>query len=298
MRTYFDCYSCFVRQALDACRTSGVDDETTRDILVEVGAGFASFPIDATPPVMAGTIRDLLYRRTQIADPYYDIKRRSTELALALYPELRSRIDRSEDRLRTAVVLAIVGNIIDYGVGNGEEIESRLDALLEAELSAAARESSRLFAVGELTERLVTAETLLYIGDNAGETVFDRLLIEELTHSHPQLSVVYAVHDAPILNDALDADARDAGIAEGAQIVSSGSRVPGTILAETNLPFRERFESADVVLCKGQGNYETLSDEHRDVFFLLMAKCPVVARDVGCAVGDVLLIHNSRPSPG
>jgi hypothetical protein len=140
---------------------------------------------------------------------------------------------------------------------------------------------------------------VLYVADNAGETVFDRVLLEEIRRRYPQLDVVYAVRGRPILNDATEADARAAGLQHVARIVSSGCDAPGTVLERCDEHFLELLEASDLVLSKGQGNYESLSDSFAasKTFFLLVAKCDVVARDVGCNRGDVLLLPGRSGTP-
>jgi uncharacterized protein with ATP-grasp and redox domains len=133
-------------------------------------------------------------------------------------------------------------------------------------------------------EALDEAETVLYLGDNAGESVLDTILIEEI-----KAPVIYAVRDIPVLNDATHEDAVASGIAEVAEIISSGTTAPGTILRTCSNEFLEVFNTADVIISKGQGNYEALSDVDRSVFFLLRAKCPVVAEDLGVKDGDLIL---------
>jgi hypothetical protein len=291
MRTYLECYPCFVRQALEAARSVGLPDEDAREVLVQVGALMGSFSLDMKPPEMAGRIRDIVRERTGVADPYRDAKRRHTQMALALLPSLRERVRDADDSLRAAVLLAVIGNIIDLGSFDGGDIQGRLNELLSAETRAVERESGELFSYDEFRRELSAARTLLYIGDNAGETVFDRLLMEEIRRRFPTLSVTYAVRGVPILNDAVLEDAEEAGLDTVAELTASSSDVPGTLLSRCTPAFRRRFHEADVVVSKGQGNYETLSDAGRRIYFLLMAKCPVIARDVGCSVGDVLLLQ-------
>jgi len=130
---------------------------------------------------------------------------------------------------------------------------------------------------------------VLYIGDNVGETVFDRVFIEEIT-----APVTYVVRDRPVLNDVTAQDALDSGLEGLARIVSSGSASPGAVLPECSNEFLDLFDKADVVISKGQGNYEALSDAPRPIFFLLRAKCPVVARDLGVEVGSLVLRESHR----
>jgi uncharacterized protein with ATP-grasp and redox domains len=129
------------------------------------------------------------------------------------------------------------------------------------------------------------AERILYLTDNAGEIVLDRLLIEQL----PTEQVTVAVKGAPVINDATMEDALLAGLPRIVEVIDNGSDAPGTILEACSQAFRERFEDADLIVSKGQGNYETLSDSDKNIFFILKAKCPVIAKDLGCEVGAMIL---------
>ena len=132
------------------------------------------------------------------------------------------------------------------------------------------------------------AGEILYLADNTGEIVFDRLLIERL----PAPGITVAVRGAAVLNDATLADARVAGLDQVAQVIDNGSGAPGTILGECSAAFRERFESADMIIAKGQGNFETLAGGPGNIFFLLKVKCSVVAAHTGLDIGTHALIQN------
>ena len=304
MKTYPDCYSCFMRQALEAARFSGLDEEATRDVLQRVGAEIAEFEPQMRPPEMGARIHGLVRTLSGVEDPYRHVKERSTESALALLDDLRARVrggkaSSDDGSLYTAVLLAVIGNIMDYGMLDADAVEQRLFALLREEQKTVEQESNAFFQLEELSAALASAQSMLYVADNAGETVFDRVLLEEIRRRYPKLDVVYAVRGRPILNDATEADAREAGLQHVARLVSSGCDAPGTVLERCDESFLELLGASDLVLSKGQGNYESLSDSFAasKTFFLLMAKCDVVARDVGCSPGDVLLLPGSSGTP-
>ena len=292
MRTYLECYPCFMKQALETARHLDLSEEETRRILVAVGESLRDIRLDMTPPEIAGTIHEVIRRHTDAADPYHGEKVRFTELAHAVYPRLSRLVQEAQDPLLTATVIAIIGNIIDFGVLNEGEVQTRLDELLAEEFDAAEHESRAIFAYEELRDALDTANRVLYIGDNAGETVFDKVLIETIRATRPGTEVTYAVRGRPIINDAVMEDAVAAGLDVVATLVSSGSALPGTVLSQATAEFQTLFRDADVVLSKGQGNYESLSETNHEIFFLLVAKCPVIAGDIGCKVGDIILLHH------
>lgn len=279
MNTSIDCIACFVRQTLDASRQVSDDpafhEQAVRDLLRDLAvADWAE-----SPPVLAQKIHRRLREETGIADPYIQQKRAHNELALHLLPALRKDVEQSDDPLSSAAHFAIAGNIIDLGAKSG---------LNEADVLHAVEHAAEKPLEGDIEsfrKAVAEAETILYLADNAGEIVFDRLLIEQLG---PQ-RVTLAVRGRPILNDALMDDAVVAGLTDLVPVIDNGSDVPGTVPADCSETFRTAFESADLVISKGQGNFETLSDSDRPIFFLFKVKCPVVAHTAGVPLGTHVL---------
>lgn len=298
MRTYLDCIPCFLRQALEAARMAGADEITQKRILNEVAKTIPALKLESTPPEMGEVIHRLVKRMTGKEDPYKELKEKGTRQALKIYPKLKEKVKAADDKLLMAVELAIAGNIIDYGTKNSLNVDKELEKILQKERESIKDENTFIFNFSDFKESLKNAKDILYLGDNAGETVFDRILLEEIERIYPEKEIIYAVKEKPIINDALKKDAIASGIGEIAKIVSSGSVVPGTILSLCSENFRRTFDEADMIISKGQGNYETLSDEKRPIYFLFMAKCPVIARDVGCNVGEIILFCNHNSSSG
>jgi len=234
-----------------------------------------------SPPAMAQRIHRVLRQLTENGDPYREIKQRFNRLALELYPRLKRLVVQSNTPLETAVRLAIAGNVIDFGVSSllrEIDLETAIDECLKAEIP---RMELKLF-----WEAIEEAEKILYIADNAGEIVFDRVLIEQL----PTEKVTAAVRGQPVINDATTEDAKLAGLTEIVEVIDNGSDAPGTILASCSEDFRQRFADADLIIAKGQGNYESLSDLDKNMFFILRVKCSVLTRDLGCEQGEMILV--------
>ncbi len=293
MRTYLDCIPCFFRQALEAARVAGASQRTQRIILDKVAKIVPRFPLTSTPPEMARIIYEIVRKITHIEDPYKKIKIKSNKFALELYPELRRKISTSDDKLLKAVELSIAGNIIDYGVKNSLNLEKELKKILKKE-KPFKRAKGAFFDYLYFKRALNQAKTILYLADNAGEIVFDRILIEEIKRIDKNKETIYAVKERPIINDALVVDANECGIDKIAKVISCGSEAPGTILSLCSKEFLKVYRKADMIISKGQGNFEALSEEKRPIFFLFMAKCQVVANDVRCKAGDIILLHNLR----
>jgi uncharacterized protein with ATP-grasp and redox domains len=292
MKTYLECISCFFKQALEAGRMAGANVKTQKKILDEIAKSIPAIKLSSTPPEMGKTIHDIVKRLTGKEDPYKKLKERATEQTLKIYPELKKKTESANDKLLMAVELAIAGNIIDYGTKNTLNVEKELTKILSKEQRVIKEEKESIFNFKSFKNAIKKAKDILYIGDNVGETVFDCVLLKEIKRIYPEKEIVYAVREKPIINDALKEDAVKAGIDNFAEIISSGSEVPGTILPLCSKKFLKIFKKADLVISKGQGNYETLSDEKRPVFFLFMAKCPVIARHVDCEVGEIVLVCN------
>jgi uncharacterized protein with ATP-grasp and redox domains len=280
MKIFIDCIPCFIRQALEAARLATGDEQIHEQVVREVLVLAKEIDMSQSPPVMGQKIHRLIRTLVAMEDPYHKIKKHFNELALKLYPELRKLIVESEYPLETAARLAIAGNIIDFGVNSPLE-ELNLEAAI-SECLAAEFKSAQLKTFHDSVKK---AEEILYLCDNAGEIVFDRLLIERL----PYEKVTVVVKARPVINDATMKDAELAGLAKVVEVIDNGSDGPGTILETCSQYFRDRFSCADLVIAKGQGNYETLSEVNKNIFFILKAKCQVISRDLGCRVGEMIL---------
>ncbi len=292
MKTYLDCIPCFFQQALDASRLAGVDQKTQKAVVDEFARLISDLPMEIPPPGIAREVHSIIKKHTGIEDSYREIKKESNKKALEIYPKAKEKCKKSEDPLLTAVTLAIAGNVIDYGVRAKIDLDRELNTIMEKEEKAIRHEDHRLFNYTGFKKDLEDASIILYVGDNAGEIVFDRVLMEAIREQYPEKTIIFAVRGEPIINDALMEDALQCGIDSVARIISSGADTPGAVLSRCTAEFREILFSVDMVISKGQGNFESLSGEERTIYFLLMAKCPVVARECGAHIDDVLLFNS------
>ena len=277
MRIYPECYPCFLRQAYNTLKLLAQDEEVQEALIKEIMGKLAQYKGEDPPPKVSQIVYGTIAQRLGVADPYKEKKLECNRMALELYPHLKEMVMMSPDPLFMAVKVAIAGNIIDFGVGRTFELET-LEVLEKLDLA--------VNHYAYFYEDLERARRILYIGDNAGEIVFDRVLIEEMKGKE----VIFAVRSAPIINDVTLEDAKEVGIDRVARVIESGSRVPGTLLEESTPEFKDLFFNADMVISKGQGNFETLDGAPRPVYFLLRAKCDVVAQLLEVEVGDILLI--------
>jgi damage-control phosphatase, subfamily I len=279
MKTSLDCIPCFLKQVLNTCRAMNVDAEMQRKILDEVAKLIPTFSLELFPPEIIKIIYSVIYKISGNRDPYKQIKEKYNNIALKLYPYMKKLIKSSKDPLLTAVRLAITGNIIDFGAVD----ECNMDINREIEINL--EKKFGIFDYEDFVQFLQLHDDILYLADNAGEVVFDRLLIEELYGKN----VIYVVKSGPAINDAMEKDAIDCGIDKIATIMQSGSDVPGTLLSICDEAFLKVFNESKFIISKGQGNYEVLSDVKRPIFFLLKAKCYIAAQSLDCQTNDIIL---------
>ncbi len=282
MQTYLDCYPCIIKQALNAARLVKLSEEDQHTIVLKVMVILQDISKETIPPILAHKVHQMVKSVSGINDPYQKAKRASTEEALRIYPWLKQIVSQSKTPLETAIRISIAGNIIDLGVYETySDLTETVNRVLDIPFD--------INHLEQLKKALESTDKILFLGDNAGETVFDRVLLEYLPHK-----TTYVVKGGPILNDATLQDAIEAGLDKKATIVDNGSSAPGTIMELCSKDFLDLFKSAKVILAKGQANYESLSQEQAPIYFLLQSKCPVIARDLSATVGGIILKQSDQ----
>lgn len=276
------CITCLIRQAVEAVEMATVAGPQRERLLRRLLHEIADADWSVMPVVIAQRIQRLVRAETGVEDPYRELKDRMNHVARELLPAALADAQRQPDTVtphEAVVRLAIAGNLLDAGAKTRtgpEELAARLATVWDMPLVGSV---NALFAAADRAQRI------LYLADNAGEIVFDRLLVQTL----PAGRVTVAVRGVPVINDATLDDAEAAGLATLAPIITNGSDAPGTLLSECSQEFRDAFARADLIVAKGQGNYETLADTSRPVFFLLAVKCPIIAAAVGAPVGALVI---------
>ncbi len=278
MRTRIECFPCFIRQTIIALSQLTEDPAVHEEIVREV-LSMMQHADTSKPPAYTTTFIHRLIRDRLGQDPFEKVKDVYNNLALGLYPGLKDKIQRSDDQLWTAARLAISGNVIDFGIFTSVDVEKSIRNSLESRIGvddyAAFRES-----VSE-------AGQILYLLDNAGEIVFDMLLIGELCALGKKVKAV--VKGSPVLNDATGTDAAQVRLSEICEVIDNGSDAIGTILEWTSPEFQRQYHAADLVISKGQGNFETLIGNAKKTYFLFQSKCDVVSKELGLSPGSMLL---------
>ncbi len=280
MKTYFECFPCFIKQALWITQRLGLKDKERERILKLVLEELKGISLDSPPPVIARSIYKIIGEVSGQKDPFREEKKRSIELCKRHEDSLKKRVEFSSNPLLEAIKISIAGNIIDFGALQSFDLEAQIKGLDQ--------KSFAVCDIEEFREHLKFADEILYIADNAGETVFDKILIERLNKGLNK-KIFYATRSCPIINDATLEDARMSGLEEVSTVIESGSTTAGTVIEECNSQFRRLFDNSRMIISKGQGNFETLSDYEKPIFFLLNVKCQVVAKHLGCKEGDFVL---------
>jgi len=265
------------KQALSASRRCTSDVEELKKVQYELMRRLPQETFDQSPAEISYHALKIVNDILGCTDPFAEGKRRSNAAMLELYPSLKEIVRSSSDKLHTAIKIAAAGNIIDMGILRQFDVRKSIDDILER--------SFRIDHFDLLQKDLMSAERILYIADNAGEIVADMLFLETLGRK----DVFVAVNEKPILNDATMEDVRQVGLDRVATPISNGSGMIGTVLRDCSEEFRNVFHAADVIISKGQGNYECLDERGENIYFVLTAKCPVVAEALRVEEGEAVL---------
>ena len=281
MEATLDCLECILAQSLRAARVATTDPDLQRRILDSVTRKIPGMDLRRSPAELSLAAYDIAAAVTGNVDPYKALRFAQNEAALRLEPELRARVRESKEPLVTALHLSAAGNIIDLGVQHQGEIDVR------AAIEQVMHERFAIDHTEAFLESLACSKDLVFLLDNAGEIVFDKILIEELLLHTPVTAVVKA---KPIINDVLMEDAEQVGLTRVCEVVDNGGGFVGSPLDLVPSSFVERLRRADLIVGKGQGNYETVDVFPGDVFLILRAKCEVIAQHMGVQYGQVALI--------
>jgi len=291
MQMFVECIPCFMQQSLRAARMCTDDEGLQRRVLQAWAARLGAVTdadMAAPPPALARELYALSSELTGCADPFIEDKRQANARVAELLPDLRRAVEHHAEPLRAALAVSIVGNFIDSGVAHRFDWEGALEAL---EPDADGTPDPALH--GEVFDAFVQAAApgarVLLLGDNAGEVGLDTLLVRQLVLRGCE--VIFAVRGAPVLNDATLEDARFFGLHELCRLVESGVDTPGTVLERCTPAFLEEMRRADVILSKGQGNFESLHGSWPNVFYAFKAKCEVVSRLLDTPQGASVFMH-------
>jgi uncharacterized protein with ATP-grasp and redox domains len=276
------CVTCILNQVEKTLAVLDLPADTAAAIRAEAHRQSESFSFAHTPPFVAKDIYQMISRISGNPDPLFDVKQESIVNATQFLPLIRERIEKSDDRIFTALKAAVAGNVIDFGAKEQFYLAREIAGVFDTP-----------FAVDDyrtLAEDITVSDDIMILADNSGENVFDRVLMEAIREIYPHKRLQYVVRGNPIINDITRLEAEQVGIGEVAEIVDSGVDTPGLDLLRADPEFVRRFEKAPLVIAKGMGNYECLEASGRpNLYFLFKVKCEVVADAILAPVGSIIL---------
>lgn len=275
MKIFSDCLPCMLRQVLEAAYMVTNDEEIHEKIMDEALEILSKHKQYNYAPELCQAMHKIVKKHTGVEDPYAEIKSKDISEALKLEPMIKKFLMDDDHLLLKALKVSATGNIMDSALYSNLDIEACLTAEME--------KSFAISDVMEFEKDISNSKTVLIIADNAGEVVFDKVLAEYLSRNH---KVIYAVRDAPIINDATVKDASKTGIKDYVDLISTGCGMPGAVIDSCNAEFQKIFNDADLVISKGQGNFEAISNTSRDVYFLLKAKCYRIAKALDVEINE------------
>ncbi len=281
MEILLDCVPCLLEQALKGSRLATNDKKIQEEIIKDAIEILGDYKSYKTSPELARAIHQSIKLKTGLSDPYVQIKEKDLEAAKSVYPMLKDFLERVDNKLYWALKIAATGNNLDAAIYGNVDINECIEKELE-----------KKFAINDFNifhSKLETANSILIIGDNTGETIFDKVLIENIAN----INVTYAVRSEPIINDATIKEAVSSELHHVAEVISSGCNAPGLILDECSDEFLKAYRNADIIISKGQGNYEALS-EVKNIFFLLKAKCSMIAGRLNVELNDYILKYSGK----
>ena len=286
MKIHTDCLTCIENQASRVCDVLHVNQHQRHDIIALAKQHVQHFDFNLTPPHNATPLYEAIADYLHVEDLYADIKRESSLMAEKFIPLCEEAIATSSNPFLSATKTAVAGNVIDLASVMMYDLKEELDKVYHTP-----------FAVDDfdaLRKSLGTAKTVVYLADNAGEEIFDKIYIQTLKKLFPNVDVYYFVRGKPIINDLTCKDALASGMNEVAVIVDSGVPTPGLVMEFMREDAKAIFEKAECIIAKGMGNYECLGEtKGLPIFFLFKVKCSVVARSVGAQLGDIVCKKSS-----
>lgn len=278
------CVACIINQSVKVADAINADELLSHTLTSTVESMSTSFSFDENPPEIASYVYEKMALLADKTDLYDEVKSLSTQKALSFLPLLEKKLLNSDDKLLTATKIAVAGNVIDLAAEVEFDLAEELEKIFETEFS----HNDFL----KMQEELANAKSVVVLGDNVGEHIFDYLFIETLQALYPNASYSYFVRGNPIINDVTMKEAQEVGFDTLCKLVDSGVNTPGFAYTRATPEAKKLFDSADIVISKGMGNYECLSDSHKNnIFFLLKVKCGVVASSLGKEIGDIICKH-------
>lgn len=277
-----DCVHCIVGQIDKALNLLNPSEEKTAFIKQEVLKRSKSFSFNHTPPYVARDVYEFLASELNMDDPLESIKQKSIEEAKKFIPFVKKQIQSSDDKLLAAIKTSVAGNVIDFGAKEQFDLKAEIQKIYETDFAIDDYEKFK--------QRLLSVDELLILGDNCGENVLDKVLIQSLNELYPNLTIYYATRGKPIINDTTMREAKELEIDKICNLIDSGVDTPGLEISRASKEFKEIFDRQKLILAKGMGNFECLESSNDErIFFLFKVKCNVVANSIKQNIGEIVM---------
>lgn len=276
-----ECIGCIIAQSERVCEAISADEALTKKIVSFVEESLSTADFTLSPPVIAAPLYEQMALFAEKIDLYDTQKTHATLQAQHYIPFLRETIEHSNDPFMALLKTAVVGNVIDLAAEVAFDLHGAITSVFDTPF---AHDDA-----AKLAEQLHKAKTLLYIGDNTGEHLFDALAIEHLKILYPNLDITYMVRGNFIINDVTLKEAEEAKMDQICTLMDSGVNTPGFVYERASEESKKLFNTADVIIAKGMGNYECMTPSTRkNICFLLKIKCSVVSRSLGHEIGSII----------
>lgn len=283
MKINDQCLPCLVNQVIKIAHITNVTDKEL--LYKKVFAYLSQIDFSKTNPEIIGETFQLIKKQIDNEDPYYDIRRYYNQLFLQQINTLEQKINQSSDPLSETIKYAIIANIIDFSpIHQDIDIQKWFNHIDNITLT--------IDHIDYLKKDIQSSQSLLYLGDNCGEICLDLLLIKRIKAINPNLHIYFGVRGTPVVNDSIEEDAYLVGIDKYATVISNGDQSLGTILPRTTEAFQQIYENADVIIAKGQANYESLSEENKNIYFMLVVKCHVISQYIGIPEKSIICMKS------
>lgn len=283
MNVQLECIPCLIRQTIETARISGLDETRQKSLILQTLKFLETGDMEKSPPELGKDLYSMFRRLTGVKDPYKEIKSRVNQRLLKYYPDLKRMIYLNNTPVLLAAKLAAAGNAFDFAtplsMGHVREV-----------VNEARNKDFKINDYPLFLEDIAKSRTVLYLADNAGEIVLDKLFIEVLKRFFPERKkrIIVVVRGGPIINDATKEDAHMIALDKIVDVIDNADQTPGTVLKNVSEEMRSLYQQADLIIAKGQGNYETLHMEKKNIFFLFMIKCPVIANMLKTKEGSLI----------
>ncbi|HRW35539.1 MAG TPA: ARMT1-like domain-containing protein [Thermotogota bacterium] len=284
MYIFPDCIPCHFNQLSRIIKSLNITDEESFVLYKKVAEAFSKMENNITPVEMADILYTVVEEQWGVTDVFCEEKRQANQMAMKIVRDIEKESSGGNWPLKTYAKLAALGNQIDLGAH-----EVNLERFEQELLDKAKALTFALDAFESFEHKLKNAKTVLFILDNAGEVVFDRLFMKKIKETHPNVDLYAAVRGRTILNDVTVTDAEYVGLREVSQVINSGSMYPGIVIGKTSQAFSEIYNKVDLIISKGQGNFEGLSSNANErLFFCLMVKCDTISKYIGIPKGSTV----------